>query len=281
MTNPVRAEPDAPGEAPPLSASERKKADEAESLNAAATHEVIRREGIKELERPAGALAWSGLAAGLAMGLSALTEALLRSHLPDAPWRPLITKLGYPVGFLVVILGSKHLFTENTLTPMLPLLAHRTRAILGKVLKLWGIVLAANLVGGLCFAWVAGTTEAFTPEVRQALTGIGREAMEPPALTILLRAVFAGWLIALMVWMLPAAKGGQVAVITIMAWLVGIGSFAHVIVGSIEVMFLAVTGVASWGECLGHYVIPTLVGNTAGGVVLVAMVNHQQVTAGE
>src|SRR3982750_393314 len=82
-----------------LEEHEQKKAEEEQSLDAAITHEVIRREGQKELERPLTALAWSGLAAGLSMGFSFVAEALLRSHLPDAPWRPLLTKLGYPVGF--------------------------------------------------------------------------------------------------------------------------------------------------------------------------------------
>jgi len=93
----------------------QQKAKDEETLDAAATHEVVRIEAEKELERTASALAWSGLAAGLAMGFSFVTEGVLRSKLPDADWRPLIAKLGYPVGFLIVILGSQQLYTENTL----------------------------------------------------------------------------------------------------------------------------------------------------------------------
>jgi formate/nitrite transporter FocA (FNT family) len=269
------------GGAPPLDETERKKAEEEESLNAAATHEVIRREGVKELQRPAAGLAWSGLAAGLAMGFSLVTEGALRSHLPDAPWRPLITKLGYPVGFLIVILGSQQLYTENTLTPIVPLMTHRTRAMLGKVLKLWGIVLLTNLIGAFLFAWVAGATEVFRPELRVAFAEIGREAMEGSPGELFVRAIFAGWLIALMVWMLPAAESGRVFVITVMAWLVGVASLAHIIVGSVEVLYLVVTGEATFGEYVGRYMVPTLIGNTLGGVVLVALLNHNQVAAGE
>jgi formate-nitrite transporter family protein len=100
----------------------QQKAKEEETLDAAATHEVVRIEAEKELERAASALAWSGLAAGLAMGFSFVAEGVFRAHLPEAEWRPLIAKLGYPIGFLIVILGSQQLFTENTLTPMVPLL---------------------------------------------------------------------------------------------------------------------------------------------------------------
>src|SRR4051794_25604263 len=85
---------------------EEQQAREAESLDAKTTYEVIRREGTKELERATGALFWSGLAAGLSMGFSFLAEGYLRAHLPDASWRPLVAKLGYSAGFLIVILGS-------------------------------------------------------------------------------------------------------------------------------------------------------------------------------
>jgi formate/nitrite transporter FocA (FNT family) len=71
------------------------------------------------------------------MGFSFLGEGLLRSHLPDASWRPLIAKLGYSFGFVIVIIGSQQLFTENTLTPVVPLLSEKTRAMLRNVARLW------------------------------------------------------------------------------------------------------------------------------------------------
>jgi formate/nitrite transporter FocA (FNT family) len=269
------------GDAPPLDETERKKAEQEESLNALTTYEVIRREGEKELERPASGLAWSGLAAGLGMGFSLVMEGALRSHLPDAPWRPLVTKLGYPIGFLIVILGSQQLYTENTLRPIVPLLTKRTGAMFRKVLVLWTVVLVANLIGGTVFAWVAGATDVFKPELKHAFEEIGREAMEGTFGTMFLRAVFAGWLIALMVWMLPAAQTAQVAVITVMAWLVGVAGLAHIVVGTVEVMYLVVTGVVPLGDYFSRFMVPTLLGNTLGGVVLVALLNHQQTTSGK
>src|SRR5919112_2696053 len=115
-----------PGHGPELEEQEKKKADEEESLNANITYEVIRREGEQELGRSPQALAWSGLAAGLSMGFILVAEGLLRSHLPEASWRPLVAKLGYSVGFLIVILGSQQLYTENTLTPIVPLMARKS-----------------------------------------------------------------------------------------------------------------------------------------------------------
>jgi formate/nitrite transporter FocA (FNT family) len=270
-----------PGAGPDLEEHEKQKADDEESLTASITYEVIRREGEKELERSPQALAWSGLAAGLSMGFILVAEGLLRSHLPDAPWRPLVAKLGYSVGFLIVILGSQQLFTENTLTPIVPLLTRKTGEMLGRVLRLWGIVLVANLAGTILFAWVVARTTLFEPDVHAAFLGLASESLRGDFATTLLRAVFAGWLIALMVWMLPAAKSEQVPVIVGMTYLVGLAGLAHIIAGSAEVAYLVARGTATWGDYFVRFVTPTLLGNTLGGVTLVAALNHAQVTGGE
>jgi formate/nitrite transporter FocA (FNT family) len=266
--------------APDLSAKEDKKADEEQSLSADVTHEVIRREGEEELKRATSALAWSGLAAGLAMGFSLVGEGVLKAHLPDAEWAPLVAKLGYSFGFLIVILGSQQLFTENTLTAVVPLMARRTREMFVNVARLWGVVLLANLLGALLFALVIGRTELFKPEVHNAFAAIGAKAVASGFWLTVLKAVFAGWLIALMVWMLPAAESSQVLVIIAMTWLVGVGEFAHIVAGAAEVFYLAVTGALRWGETFSRFIVPTLLGNVVGGVRLGSAVNHAQVTAG-
>ena len=259
---------------------EIEKAEEEQSLDAAITHEVIRREGEKELERSLSGLAWSGLAAGLSMGFSFVAEALLRSHLPDAKWRPLVAKLGYPVGFLIVSLASQELFTENTLRPIVPLMTKRTGELLRRVGWVWLVVLLTNLLGAFLFALVIGRSEAFRPDVRQAFESIAREAMEGGWWTIVLRGLFAGWLIALMVWMIPAAEASHVLVIFVMTWIVGVAGMAHIIAGSTEVLYLVATGAIGFVTYLADYMIPTLIGNTLGGVSLVAALNHAQVASG-
>jgi formate/nitrite transporter FocA (FNT family) len=261
--------------------SEQQRIEEAKALDAKSAYEVIREEGESELARSTRALFWSGLAAGLSMGLSFLAEGLLRSHLPDAEWRPLIAKLGYSVGFTVVIIGSQQLFTENTLTPILPLLKRRTGACLRNVLRLWGAVLVSNLLGALGFALALGRLSVTEPQVRSALSDVAREAMQFDVSTTLLHAVYAGWLIALMVWMLPAVKGGRLGVVVLMTYLVGLGGFAHVIAGASEVFYAAVRGEASWRAALLGYLAPTLLGNVLGGVTLVTALNHAQATHGE
>ncbi len=272
--------PDRQAIQPDLSESERIKADEHSSLGPHVVHAAVCREGEEELARPPSALAWSALAAGLSMGFSLVGEGLLRAHLPDEPWRPLITKFGYSLGFLIVILGRQQLFTENTLTPILPLLIRRDAATLLRVARLWAVVLAFNLLGALLFAWLVADTAAFHPAVKQAFLEVGQTALAGSFGTGVLRGVFAGWLIALMVWLLPAADAARVRIIILITYTVGLGGLTHVVAGSVEVFYLAIAGAASWTGVIGGYVVPALLGNILGGVALVAALNHAQVVAG-
>lgn len=242
-------------------------------------YHAIHSEGEHELKRDSGALAWSGLAAGLSMGFSLLFEALLRVHLPAAPWTLLISKFGYTIGFLIVILGRQQLFTENTLTAILPLLKKPSLAILTNVARLWATVLLSNLVAGFGFAWLVGHTPLCDGEVRSACAALGREAMAPAFGAMLLRGVFAGWLIALMVWLLPFAESARVGVILLISYVVGLGGFPHIIAGGIKAFYLVATAELSFRHCLTGYLMPTLIGNIIGGVSLVAALGHAQFMA--
>jgi formate/nitrite transporter FocA (FNT family) len=262
-----------------LGDDERKEAAQRSSLGVHIVHEAIRMEGEEELRRPSSALAWSALAAGMSMGFSLVAESLLRAGLPDAPWRPLVAKLGYSVGFLVVILGRQQLFTENTLTVMLPLLEQRTGRVLVSVLRTWAVVLAGNVIGALVFAWIIGIHDVVPPELGQTFLDLGRETMAPDFLTKVVRGVFGGWLIALTVWLLPAASNARVFVILLVTYLVGLGRFTHIIAGSVETLHLVTQGELSLLEYVTGFLAPAFIGNAIGGVSLVAALNHAQVRA--
>jgi len=261
--------------------TEEKEVQERSSPSGKIVYKAILKEGEEELERSSSALFWSGLAAGLSMGFSMIAEGLLQAYLPDEHWRPLVAKFGYSAGFLIVILGRQQLFTENTLTPVLPLLQRRPHATVANVGRLWLIVLVSNLIGALAVALVVANTELFNLGVREAFSEIGHKALEPAFGNVMLRGIFAGWLIALMVWLLPFAETARVWVIILVTYLVGLGSFSHIIAGAVEVFTVAAMGQESWAKVFGVYIVPTLIGNVFGGVTLVAMLNHAQVVAGE
>ncbi len=260
---------------------EKKQVEERVAIGAHVVYETIRREGEEELHRPAAALAWSAFAAGLSMGFSFIAEGLLMAHLPDRPWRPLVSRTGYAVGFLIVVLGRQQLFTENTLTVVLPLLIRKDLATLLRMLRLWAVVLAANLVGTFLFALCVGKIHIFDAHTQQCLAEIGSEHIGSGFGIVLVRAIFAGWLIALMVWLLPAAESARVSIVIIITYLIGIGGFNHVIAGSTTMFFLVVTGSMSWWAYTAQFFIPTLLGNVIGGLSLVAALGHAQVVGGK
>jgi formate/nitrite transporter FocA (FNT family) len=266
--------------APELTEKQQQEAEDRTSVSAIVVHEAIRYDGEEELNRPTSALAWSGLAAGMSMGFSLVAQALLRAYLPDHPWRPLLVRLGYPVGFLIVIIGRQQLFTENTLTAIIPLLARRNLATFVQVMRLWAVVLVANLVGAHLFAWVVGNTPMFNHDVQHAMFELAKGAANVTFGAAILRGVFAGWLIAMVVWMLAAIDSDRVAVIVILTYVVGLAELTHIIAGSVEVLFLAMVGARSWISVVWGYMVPTLIGNIIGGVSLTAAVNHAQVVAG-
>lgn len=260
---------------------EEEEAESRRSPSGMVVYKAVLKEADEELERPTQALFWSGLAAGLSMGFSMVGEGVLRHHLPDAEWTPLVAELGYTFGFLIVILGRQQLFTENTLTPILPLLTRRTLETLGNVARLWTVVLVANLLGALLFALVAARTAAFDPAVRHEFLLAAHEAAGHGVDVLLIRGIFAGWLIALLVWMLPYAGSAHVLVIVAIAWLVGVAPFSHIVAGSVEVFTLGWAGAMPWTAIPFGYLVPVLLGNIIGGVTLVAALNHAQVVAGK
>ncbi|MBV9759219.1 MAG: formate/nitrite transporter family protein [Acidobacteriaceae bacterium] len=266
--------------APELTEKQEQEAQDRTSVSAVVVHEAIRHDGEEELNRSSSALAWSGFAAGLSMGFSLVGQALLRAHLPDRPWRPLLTNLGYSLGYLIVIVGRQQLFTENTLTAIIPLLARRNVATLVQVARLWAVVLVANLAGAHLFAWVAGNTAMFRPEIQAAMLAVGQDAAAVSFSGALLRGIFAGWLIAMVVWMLAATDTGRLAIIVMLTYTVALAGFTHIIAGSIDVLFLVMVGAKSWAAAAWSYMLPTLIGNSIGGVSLTAALNHAQVVAG-
>jgi len=260
-----------------LSESERRLMAQSIRLTAALVHEIIREEGEEELARSARSLAWSGLAAGLSMGFSLVVEGLLRHHLPDAPWRPLIESFGDTTGFVIVVLGRQQLFTENTLTGVIPVLTRRDRASLLALVRLWGVVLIANLVGAGLFAALAAGAPMFEPNLHQDFLALGRPAAAGDLVALFVKAVLAGWLIALMVWLIPGAGSARLIVILLITYIVALGGFAHVIAGSVDVLYLVLSGEKTLPSYLLHFLLPVLAGNVIGGSALVAMLNHAQV----
>ena len=253
------------------------KAEESHRPDALLLHEIIRAEGVEELRRSGVALALSGFAAGLTMGFSLIVPGVLKAHLPTDAWAELVSSFGYSVGFVIVVLGRQQLFTENTVTPILPLLEHRDARTFWAVVRLWSIVLAANIAATYLIASALAHSDAFEPQVRTAFTELSKHAIESAPGTTFVKAIFAGWMIALMVWILPATGSAAPFVIMLMTWLVAMCGLSHIVAGSVDAFYLFATGDVDLAQYVTHFFLPTLTGNVLGGVALVSVLNYGQV----
>ena len=135
-------------------------------------------------------------------------------------------------------------------------------------------------VFGRFFAWVIADTPVLHPRFHLALGQLATEAADVTFGNAILRGIFAGWLIAMVVWMLAATDSNRIPIIILMTYIVGLAGLTHIVAGSVEVLFLVMTGAKSWLSAVGGYMLPTLIGNVLGGVSLVSALNHAQVIAG-
>lgn len=270
-------DPQAGAGSPHLDDSEREQAADHATPHPLVVHEVVRDEGEAAMERTAAVLMWSGLAAGMSMGFSFLMQAVVEAALAPSSWRDLISSLGYTVGFVFVILGRQQLFTESTLTAVLPVLVRRDSSTLAKAVRLWAIVLVSNLVGTAIFAALLQFKGVFSPEVSDALSTLSRAPYSGTFGVTLLRGIFAGWLIALMVWLLPSARSARLLTILLVTYTVGAAHLAHVVAGSAEAVYALMTSAANFFEYVAVFLVPTFLGNTIGGVAMVAIVNHASI----
>lgn len=264
---------------PHLDDDEQEQAAQHASPRALVIHEVVREEGEATMDRTAGALLMSALAAGLSMGFSFLTQAVIESALPDAPWRPLVTAFGYTVGFVIVILGKQQLFTESTLSAVLPVLTRRDLKTVVKTARLWGLVLFANIAGTLGYAAILQVPGVFPDDVVKSLATLATLPFSGNFVVTMVRAIFAGWLIALMVWLLPSARSARLVTILLITYVVGISRLSHIIAGSVEASYAVMMGAASVRDYLLVFFAPTLLGNMIGGVSLVAIINHGSIAS--
>jgi formate/nitrite transporter FocA (FNT family) len=245
--------------------------------SAKVVHEVIRLQGDEELDRPLASLAFSAFAAGVAISASLIAEASLAMRLPDAPWRELVVAIGYPVGFVIVILGNLQLFTETTVTAVLPVATHPTLRNLGRMARLWAVVFGANMAGTFLVALLMAQGWIVSPGLLAAAVELAHTALDHPAGEVLLLGLPAGFLVASIAWILPNARGSEFWVVLLVTYAIAMGGFSHVVAGSAEAWLLALAGRTSLAHAFAGFILPALLGNILGGTGLFAVLAHGQV----
>lgn len=259
-----------------LNIREKMAVEEHEKLSPRLVYEIIRKGGIEELQRPAKALIFSGITAGILVTCSFIFKAIIAAYLPeDASWSYLIENMGYAVGFVIVILGHMQLFTENPISTVIPLFNPFTVYKLNKVLRLWSIVLLSNMVGTALAAGFILTPHVFSDNILASLDQIAHHVAGYSLFECLIKGIPAGILIAALVWMMPSA-GNKFILIFFMTYLIALGDFTHVVVGSAEMAYWMFSGHASLLDYLA-FVIPTCIGNIIGGAGVFTLLIYGQV----
>ncbi len=247
-------------------------------LSAAEIHDNVVVAADEEMRRSTTELAFSAFQAGLMIGFSLLAAAYLAS-LVGPEHRAAAAAAGYPLGFIFVVLARNQLFTENTLDPLLPLLERRDQETLNGVVRLWSIVLPGNLLGALAFALLAAHTPMIDGPLQTSLHDVAEHATSGGFGIVFYRAIFGGWLVALMAWLVASTSftGAQILFVWLTTAPIAAFGFRHAIAGAAEAFYQAASGRSTWAEMLGAFLVPAILGNIVGGGVLVALLNHGQV----
>ena len=192
-----------------------------------------------------------------------------------------MSKFGYTVGFLIVILGRQQLFTENTLTPILLLLQNKKLSVLRNVARLWIVVLMHESAGQVRLCLDRSTQRGFRCRRPAEFSEIGRAAMRVWFWPTTLSARHRGGLVDRADGLAAAfCRSGAGVGDHHRQLLCRAGQFSHIIAGGTDVFYLVVTSEISLARAVTGFFVPTLIGNVIGGVALVAALAHAQFMAG-
>ena len=238
---------------------------------------IIRQEGEEELARSFRALAFSALAAGIFVSFSFLFRSVFHLHMGNSQFEPLISSLGYTVGFLIVILGRMQLFTENPITTIIPLLSEWSFSRLFKVIRLWSTVFLFNIIGTTIAAIFFASPYTLSPEIESAMHEVASNVMLLQPIENILRGIPAGIIIAAIVWTSPQTKNFRFVMIMFFVYFIALGDFTHVVVGSCEMAYEVIKGDAGFIEYFFKFLIPTGLGNVIGGTMIFTLLIYNQV----
>jgi len=260
--------------------AEKKVALDSTRRSASQILEQVITNGRDELERASKALAFSGVAGGITMGITGLSVAIASATLGPSVEAQFVAQLFYPLGFIAVIIGRAQLFTENTLYPVIIVLEDPRR--IWHMMRLWLLVYVSNVFGAFFFALLAERVPSILPAYQAELVKLGLAALARPTPFVFWSAVIGGWLIALVAWMVSASHWtiSQIVIIWLITFIVGLGHFAHCIATSGEILSAVVAGQTGLGSYF-HWLLFATMGNIVGGVIMVSLLNYGQVKAGE
>ncbi|MFM2476311.1 formate/nitrite transporter family protein [Celerinatantimonas sp. MCCC 1A17872] len=236
-------------------------------------------EGLEQLQRPFFSLFLSSMAAGLILGFTAMSVAIVQRQVDEIHWlisARLITAFVYPLGFVMCIMSGTQLFTEHTATAVYPVLDRRTSWL--RLVRLWAIVLLGNIVGAFIIACLLDAAEPVI-HAHQGYIAIGHHLVGYSARALIVSAILAGWLMALGAWLImsTAPMLSQIVVIYIVTFVIGIGGLHHSIAGSVEIFAAYLIGSSLSLVEVARFIALAVIGNLIGGSIFVGVLNYAHI----
>jgi formate/nitrite transporter len=236
--------------------------------------------GEKRLERPLIGDAMTSFIGGMSISFGAVALAWAGASMggADAPSAAhLVSALAFPIGFVILLVGKSELFTENFFLPVSAVLERR--GTLRQLLSLWGVSLMFNLLGSLLFAVLIARPGVLGEGPAREMIELAQHKVEYSWETAFVKALFGGWLMTIMTWLVVAAEGlgPRLMIIWGVATLIVLAEFNHVVISAAEIfmaMFLGADITVS--EWFIRNFVPALFGNVIGGVVFVTLLSYIQ-----
>lgn len=237
--------------------------------------------GVRRLERPLAGDAITSFIGGMSVCFGAVAMATAAASvggsLADSSMALLIGALAFPIGFVILLVGKSELFTENFLLPVTGVLDNR--GTIRQLSALWGVSLGGNLLGALVFALLISRGDVLAPAPVAELRALAEHKIDYDLLTAFLKAIFAGWLMTVLTWLLVAGEGmgARLFMIWMIGFLIVLGQFNHVIISGAEIFMAMLFGASiTPGDWFARNFLPALAGNMAGGLFFETMLQYVQ-----
>ncbi|RXG23454.1 formate/nitrite transporter FocA (FNT family) [Leeuwenhoekiella aequorea] len=261
---------------------ELEKSEKSEDSQAKSHGEILKEqicEGQKIYTLSTSSIIMSSLTAGLEIGFSYMLLCSVFFYYSDSLAVESLFKiiaLVYPLGFILVVLGQSILFTEQTSLLTLPVL-NRQHSIFS-LLRLWGLVIFGNLLGGCLIAfvlvWIGPQLGIFDTKT---IVKIGEHVAGFSLPVILVSAILAGWMMGLLSWLVTSSKDtvSRIIIIFLITATMAFAGLHHSIIGNIEVFAAFISGPeVSLGTFLSVEAV-ALAGNAIGGAFFVALLKYR------
>ena len=204
-------------------------------------YERTREEGARRLERPFLEMASTSLAAGFDIIAGVVVLTLLESqleHILGTHGAHVVGAAGFGIGFVFLVVGRGELFTENFLVPLAGLDGKEKNAW-WKLVELWTASPVFNVIAGGFMAFLLSVHSVLPFGTGAAIKHTAETLHANGWLALFISAIFAGALITAMTWFIEGQR--SVGVRVTIAWIAGailaLGSFNHVIVVTLELIF--------------------------------------------